>query len=332
MKYSPSAQAVYGARYRNAGVSPGSATTTAVYSSAPYCLKRRDDLAHRRRLLPDCAVDAGDVRALLREDRVDGERGLADLAVADDEFALPASDRHERVDRPSSPCGAARRPDAARTTPGRRSLGGHPCCGHDGASTIHRTPERVHDTSEHALACRHPQEMPRAANVAAFSHAVFAPEQRDADLVFLEREREAERAALELDDLLAAHVAQTSDDGDAVADAHDAAGIAAAPRYSAPVRSPRAVREGACMRRRHSRTGRCSNPSRTARSMPDKPHRAGIEDHAARIAYIENRTGVHRGRDVDVQRDLPSGRRADELANEPGDTLVQGRSRAERHT
>ena len=113
-------------------------------------------------------------RALLREDRVDRERGLADLAVADDELALPASDRHERVDRPSSRCAAARRPDAGRRRPGAgRSTGIH-AAGTIGSPSVDRTAQRVHDPPEHALAGRHLQQMPGAADVAAFSHAVLA--------------------------------------------------------------------------------------------------------------------------------------------------------------
>ncbi len=65
-----------------------------------------DDLGDRRALLPDRDVDAldlllgvarGPVLALV-DDRVDRDRGLADLAVADDQLALPAADRRHRVD------------------------------------------------------------------------------------------------------------------------------------------------------------------------------------------------------------------------------------------
>ncbi len=67
--------------------------------------------------------------------------------------------------------------------------------------------------------------MSGATDVAAFPHAVLAPEQGDAHLTLLQRECETERAAFELDDLLAAHVSQAGDHGDTVADSHHAAGI-----------------------------------------------------------------------------------------------------------
>jgi hypothetical protein len=46
----------------------------------------------RRLLLADGDVDADNVLALLVDDRVDGDGGLAGLAVADDQLALAAAD------------------------------------------------------------------------------------------------------------------------------------------------------------------------------------------------------------------------------------------------
>src|ERR1700680_2220785 len=62
-------------------------------------LKRLYDLRHRRLLLADRAVDAGDALALLVDDRVDRDRRLAGLPIADDELALAAPDGHHAVDR-----------------------------------------------------------------------------------------------------------------------------------------------------------------------------------------------------------------------------------------
>ena len=58
-----------------------------------------DHVLDRRRLLADRDVDADQVLAFLVDDRVDRHRRLAGLAVADDQFALAAADRHHRVDR-----------------------------------------------------------------------------------------------------------------------------------------------------------------------------------------------------------------------------------------
>jgi hypothetical protein len=50
-------------------------------------------------LLADRDVDAEEILALLVDDRVHRHRGLAGLAVANDELALAAADRHHGVDR-----------------------------------------------------------------------------------------------------------------------------------------------------------------------------------------------------------------------------------------
>src|SRR5690606_6588688 len=57
-----------------------------------------DDLGDRRLLLADGDVDALNVLALLVDDRVDRDGGLAGLAVADDELALAAADGDHAVD------------------------------------------------------------------------------------------------------------------------------------------------------------------------------------------------------------------------------------------
>ena len=55
-------------------------------------------LGDRRLLLADRDVDADHVLALLVDDRIDRDRGLAGLAIADDQLALTAADRDHRVD------------------------------------------------------------------------------------------------------------------------------------------------------------------------------------------------------------------------------------------
>ena len=61
-------------------------------------LERLHHLRHGRALLADRDVDADDVAALLVDDRVERDGGLAGLAVADDQLALAAADRDHRVD------------------------------------------------------------------------------------------------------------------------------------------------------------------------------------------------------------------------------------------
>src|SRR5262249_5123199 len=69
-------------------------------------LERLDDARHRRALLADADIDAVELLALvargvdllLVQDGVDDHRGLAGLAVADDQLTLAAPYGDERVD------------------------------------------------------------------------------------------------------------------------------------------------------------------------------------------------------------------------------------------
>src|SRR5260370_38748524 len=61
--------------------------------------ERLDHLRHRRTLLPDGDVDTDQIAALLIDDGVEGDCGLAGLAVANDQFTLSAADRDHGVDR-----------------------------------------------------------------------------------------------------------------------------------------------------------------------------------------------------------------------------------------
>src|SRR5438445_13312966 len=55
-------------------------------------------LCDRRALLPDTAINANDVAALLIDDGVQNDGGLTGLTVSDDELALSAADRDHRID------------------------------------------------------------------------------------------------------------------------------------------------------------------------------------------------------------------------------------------
>ena len=60
--------------------------------------QNRHHLGDRRGTLADRAVHAHHIAATLVDDRVDRDRGLAGLAVAEDQLALAAADRDQRVD------------------------------------------------------------------------------------------------------------------------------------------------------------------------------------------------------------------------------------------
>ena len=83
--------------------------------------ERLDDLGDRRALLPDRDIDAIELDLLvarfvgvaLIDDGVDRDRGLAGLAVADDQLALAAPDRDQAVDRLQARSASARSPICA---------------------------------------------------------------------------------------------------------------------------------------------------------------------------------------------------------------------------
>ena len=61
-------------------------------------LERRHHLGHLGLLLANGDVDAEEVAALLVDDGIDGDGGLAGLAVANDQLALAAADGDHGVD------------------------------------------------------------------------------------------------------------------------------------------------------------------------------------------------------------------------------------------
>ena len=84
--------------YCKAADSSAAATTTMVCSMAPCCSSMRHRAGDGGFLLADGDVDADQVFAFLVDDGIDGDGGLAGLAVADDQFALAAPDGDHRID------------------------------------------------------------------------------------------------------------------------------------------------------------------------------------------------------------------------------------------
>src|SRR5205085_10594693 len=76
--------------------SEADAATTIVYSMAPLSC-RIFTLGNRGALLADSAINTDQVVALVVDDGVQNYCGLARLAVADDQFALSASNGNHRV-------------------------------------------------------------------------------------------------------------------------------------------------------------------------------------------------------------------------------------------
>ena len=176
-------------------------------------------------LLPDRDVDAVEldllvglrVERLLVQDGVENDRRLAGLAVADDQLALAAADRDQRVDRLQ-----ARRHRLmhrlARNDAGRLHVDARALVGLDRALAVDRIAERIDHAAEQALADRHVHDRAGALDGLAFLDLAVVAEDHDADVVGFEIERHAAHAVLELDHLAGLHVVEAVDARDAVTD------------------------------------------------------------------------------------------------------------------
>ena len=165
------------------------------------------------------------VEASLADDRVDRDRGFAGRAVANDQFALATTDRDHGVDRHDAGLdGLANAPsldNARRDFFDRiKSL-----CVYR-PLVIDRLTERVDDASKKRLADRNLEKPAGRLHFISFRNFRRVAEQNDADLRFLQIEREAKVATREFNHLVQHHLAQALDPGDAIAGFADHADVA----------------------------------------------------------------------------------------------------------
>ena len=183
-----------------------------------------DHLRDGRLLLPGRDVDAEHVETLLVDDRVERDRRLAGLPVADDQLALAAADRRHRVDR---------------LDPGLQRLV-HRFTGHDarrlqldaprlrrvdGTLAVDRPAERIDHAAEQTHADRHLDDAVGAAHDVAFANVLVLAHDRDADVVLFEVQHHPAHAARELDEFAGHGLVEPVDARDAVADREHGAGL-----------------------------------------------------------------------------------------------------------
>ncbi len=180
------------------------------------------DLGHGRQLLTDGHVDADQVLALLVDDRVDGDRGLAGLAVAEDELALAATDGDHGVDGldPGLDRGVHRlADDDAGGDPLDRTEG----IGLDGALAVQRVAERVDHPTDERIADRDLDHPAGGLDLVALLQAGVVAQDQGADRLLLEVEGHPHHPARELEQLRGEGPGQAVDLGDAVAHLDDGA-------------------------------------------------------------------------------------------------------------
>ena len=167
--------------------------------------QRLDGLGDGRALLADGDVDALHAEAALVDDRVDGDGGLAGLAVADDQLALATADRGHRVDRLDA--GLQRLVHGLAAHDARRlDLDAALDAADDVAPTVDRLAEGVDDAAEHRVADGDAEDAAGGLDGLALLDAVGVAEHDGADRLLVEVQGEADGAVLELEQLVDAAV------------------------------------------------------------------------------------------------------------------------------
>jgi hypothetical protein len=139
------------------------------------------------------------------------------ITVADDEFALAASEREQGVDHDQA--GLHRLDDQIPIDDRRRGpLYRHARLRRDRPLAVQRSPERVDDAAEQFRPHRRAHDIARATHAVACLDAVDVVEEDAADAIPLQRLHEAELPLLEFQEFGEARVGQAGDERDAVPD------------------------------------------------------------------------------------------------------------------
>src|SRR5439155_15215821 len=166
-------------------------------------------------LLADGDVEAVDVLALLVEDRVDRDRGLSGLAIADDQLALPAADRDHRVDRLEARL--ERLLDGAPIDdPGRVPLDRPELRGSERSLAVDRLTQGVHDPPDQGLAHGNLRDAAGSLDDVPLADGAVLPEEHRAHVVLFEVEDNPDYVARERQELTGHGLLEPVDPGDPV--------------------------------------------------------------------------------------------------------------------
>ncbi len=190
----------------------------------PELLEGPRDLGHGRLLLADGHVDADDVLALLVDDRVHRDRGLSRLAIADDQLALAAADRHHAVD--GLEAGLERL--LHRLTvhhPGGQGLDRVPGRGRHRSLAVDGLAEGVHDPAHQGIAHGNGHDALRPLGLVPLLDEVGVSQEHGPDRVFLEVQGQGHDPVGKLEQLAGHALVEAVNAGDPVARREHGAGL-----------------------------------------------------------------------------------------------------------
>ncbi len=159
---------------------------------------------------------------LLVDDRIDADRGFSGGSIADDQLALPASDREQCVDYENAGIHRLGH-EIALDDCGGRALDRHLRFGFDRLVTIERPPERIDDTAEQPRPDRDAHDLAGPGHPRAGLDGFAIVEQNSADRLGIEGQRKPHAPAVKAQCLVEAGIGQARDQGNSVANALDAA-------------------------------------------------------------------------------------------------------------
>ena len=173
-------------------------------------------------LLPDGDVDAYNALALLVDDGVHGDDGLARLAVADDQLTLTAADGDHGVD--GLDARLQRHGDGfSFDDAGGVALDGTHFLGRDGALAVDGLAQSVNHAADECLAHGDGNDLPGALDQTALADAHIGTQHDHADAAFLQVQRHAVGVVFKAQQLVGLALVQTMDLGNAVAHLNDIA-------------------------------------------------------------------------------------------------------------
>jgi len=184
-----------------------------------------DHLSDGRFFLSDRDIDAFHARVLLTDDRVDADGGLADLPIADDQFALAAADGGHGIDRLK-----ARVQRLVDRLAENHAGGDHfdPAIFRrlDGALAVQGCAGGIDDPTENGLAHGDLSDLSGSLHDVAFLDVGHLPKDRDTDVVRLQVEDHPEDSPWEFKQFHRHGVLHTINPCNAVADGEDRARFA----------------------------------------------------------------------------------------------------------